>query len=245
MDGEKDLAELRQKYYGLFVNLLWKEPEVEFLKSLLDGISERIRGADGLSNLMCEGWKKIQTYLEENLADDVEFEFVELFLGPQKPEIQPYESYYFAGSVFQAPLASVRSFMKDIGLVKNEGELPEPEDTLGFELEIMNWMIIKQKKTEDLEEEKIWLDYQESFLKEHLLVWGPTCCDDIASASKSNFYEGVGLLLKGFLEIEKELFKNRSSKKIDSLDEVRKLYGNIKDWKGPLFEANVNNKSKE
>ena len=245
MNGEKDLAELRQKYYGLFVNLLWKEPDVEFLKSLLDGISERIKGASGLSSSISEGWKKIQIYLEKNVPEDVEFEFVQLFLGPQKPEILPYESYYFAGSVFQAPLASVRSFMKDIGLVKNEGELPEPEDTLGFELEIMNWLITKQKKSEDYEEEKMWLDYQESFLKEHLLVWGPTCCDDIESASKSDFYKGVGMLLKGFLEIENELFKNRSSKKIDSLEEVRIRYGNIKDWKGPLFEANPTDKVKD
>ena len=78
-----------------------------------------------------------------------------------------------------------------------------------------------------------------------MLVWGPTCCDDIESASKSDFYKGVGMLLKGFLEIENELFRNRSSKKIDSLEEVRMRYGNIKDWKGPLFEANPNNQGKE
>ena len=192
MDGDKDLAELRQKYYGSFVNLLWKEPEVEFLKSLMVGISERVKGASSLSTLICEGWEKIRKYLEENEPHEVEFEFVQLFLGPQKPEIMPYESYYFAGSVFQAPLASVRSFMNEIGLVKNENELPEPEDTLGFELEIMNWLITKQKSSKDTKEEKIWLDYQESFLKEHLLIWAPTCCDDIESAQKSDFYRQYG-----------------------------------------------------
>ncbi len=242
MDGDSELSELRQKYYGLFVNLLWKEPEVEFLKSLMEGISERVKGAAAVSALMSDGWEKIKIYLEKNLPDEVEFEFVQLFLGPQKPEVMPYESYYFAGSVFQAPLASVRNFMKEIGLEKNESELPEPEDTLGFELEIMNWLISKQKNSRHSEEEKIWLDYQERFLKEHLLIWGSTCCDDIESASKSDFYKGVGKLLKGFLEIEKELFQNRSSKNIDTLEEVRKRYGNIKQWKGPLFEANPSNK---
>ena len=53
------------------------------------------------------------------------------------------------------------------------------------------------------------------------------------------------MLLKGFLEIENELFRNRSSKKIDSLEEVRMRYGNIKDWKGPLFDANPTNQGKE
>jgi len=237
MVGDKDLSDLRQKYYGLFVNLFWKEPDVELLLSLQEGILDRIKGAAELSKLMGEGWEKIRIYLEKNGPNDVEFEFVELFLGPQKPDIMPYESYYFTGNFFQAPLASVRGFMKEVGLEKNEGELPEPEDTLGFELEIMNWLISKQNISKDSKEEKMWLDYQESFLKKHLLVWGPSCGEDIESSSKSNFYKGVGMLLKGFLEIEKELFQNRGPEKIESLEEVRNRYGNMKDWKGPLFEA--------
>jgi len=237
MLGDKELSNLRQKYYGLFVNLFWKEPEVELLVSLLDGISDRIKGAAELSALMSEGWEKIRIYLEKYGPNDVEFEFVELFLGPQKPEIMPYESFYFTGTVFQAPLASVKGFMKEVGLEKNEGELPEPEDTLGFELEIMNWLISKQNICKDSKDEKMWLDYQESFLKKHLLVWGPSCGEDIKSSSKANFYKGVGMLLKGFLEIEKDLFQNRSPEKIESLEEVRNRYGNMKDWKGPLFDA--------
>ncbi len=59
MLGDKELSNLRQKYYGLFVNLFWKEPEVELLVSLLDGISDRIKGAAELSALMSEGWEKI------------------------------------------------------------------------------------------------------------------------------------------------------------------------------------------
>ena len=238
MIGDRELSNLRQKYYGLFVNLFWKEPDVELLLSLQEGISDRIKSAAELSKLMSEGWEKIRIYLEKNGPNDVEYEFVELFLGPQKPDIMPYESYYFTGNFFQAPLASVRGFMKEVGLEKNEGELPEPEDTLGFELEIMNWLISKQNISKDSQEEKMWLDYQESFLKKHLLVWGPSCGEDIESSSKANFYKGVGMLLKGFLEIEKELFQNRGPEKIESLQEARNRYGNMKEWKGPLFEAN-------
>jgi hypothetical protein len=45
------------------------------------------------------------------------------------------------------------------------------------------------------------------------------------------------MLLRGFLEIEKELFQNRGPENIESLGEARKRYGNKTDWKGPLFEA--------
>ena len=207
MTGEKELAELRQKYYGLFVHLFWKEPDPKFLLSLLEEISERVKGAARLSPVMAEGWQHIGGYLEKNGPNEVEFEFVQLFIGPHKPDVFPYESYYLAGGVFQAPLAAVRGFMIDVGLEKKEGELPEPEDTLGFELEIMNWLISKQTNSKDSEEEERWLEHQAVFLKKHLLVWAPACSKSVESAPHADFYKGAGMLLRGFLEIEQEIFQ--------------------------------------
>jgi len=221
MIGDKELANLRQKYYGLFVLLFWKEPDAELLLSLLERISDRVKGAAQLSPVMSEGWENIRSYLEKHGPDEVEYEFVQLFIGPH----------------IQAPLASVRGFMKEVGLEKKEGELPEPEDTLGFELEIMNWLISKQTNSKDSEEEGRWLDFQASFLKKHLLIWGPSCSEAVESAPNADFYKGAGMLLRGFLEIEKELFQNRGPENIESLGEARKRYGNKTDWKGPLFEA--------
>ena len=192
MIGDRELANLRQKYYGLFVKLFWKEPDSEFLLSLLGGIAEREKGSAQSSPLIAEGWKDIRLYLEKKGADEVEYEFVQLFLGPLQPDILPYESYYLSGRVFQAPLAAVRGFMKEFGLEKKEGQLTEPDDTLGFELEIMNWMISKQTSTEDSETEDQWLDLQARFLKKHLLVWAPTCAQEIESAPHAEFYKGAG-----------------------------------------------------
>ena len=242
MKGDRELANLRQKHYGMFVKLFWKEPDSEFLLSLLSGIAEREKGSAQSSPLMSEGWKDIRLYLEKKGADEVEYEFVQLFLGPHKPDIMPYESYYLTGGVFQAPLASVRGFMNEIGLEKKEGQLPEPEDTLGFELEIMNWMISKQTSTEDAETEEQWLELQARFLKKHLLVWGPTCAQEIESAPHAEFYMGAGKLLRGFLELEKQLFHGRGPEKIESLQTLRNRYGRKKEWKGPLFEAVPENK---
>ncbi|MEC9069678.1 MAG: molecular chaperone TorD family protein [SAR324 cluster bacterium] len=237
MKGDRELANLRQKFYGMFVKLFWKEPDTEFLLSLLDGIAERVRGSARSSPLMSEGWKDIRSYLEKKGADEVEYELVQLFLGPHQPDILPYESYYLSGRVFQAPLAAVRGFMKEVGIEKKEGQLPEPEDTLGFELEIMNWMISKQTHSEDSYNEEKWIDLQARFLKEHLLVWGPACALDIEAAPHAVFYKGTGKLLRGFLEFEKQLFHDLGPEKIESLETLRKRYGSRKEWKGPLFEA--------
>ncbi|RTZ85809.1 MAG: hypothetical protein DSY96_04080 [SAR324 cluster bacterium] len=237
MNGDKELAKLRQKYYGLFVHLFWKEPDAKFLLSLLEGITERVEGAAKLSPLMASGWQKIRLYLEQNDPKEVEYEFVQLFIGPHKPDVLPYESYYLAGSVFQAPLAAVRGFMKEVGLEKKEGELPEPEDTLGFELEIMNWLISKQINSNDSEEEEEWIELQTRFLKKHLLVWGPSCTQSVESAPHANFYKGAALLLRGFFEIEQQLFQGRGPQKIESLESAQRRYGKRKDWTGPVFDA--------
>ena len=65
MSENMELIELRQKYYGLFVQLLWKEPSLEFLKSLKKGIKERIKVTSHMSPSMAEGWSRIEKYLEE------------------------------------------------------------------------------------------------------------------------------------------------------------------------------------
>ena len=44
-------------------------------------------------------------------------------------------------------------------------------------------------------------------------------------------------MLRGFLELEKQLFHGRGPEKIESLQTLRKRYGRKKEWKGPLFEA--------
>ena len=65
MKGDKQLAYLRQKHYGMFVKMFWKEPDTEFLLSLLDGIAERVRGSEHSSPLMSEGWNDIRSYIEK------------------------------------------------------------------------------------------------------------------------------------------------------------------------------------
>ena len=107
----------------------------------------------------------------------------------------------------------------------------------------MNWMISKQTSTEDSETEEKLLDLQALFLKKHLLFWAPKCAKEIESAPHAEFYKGAGKLLRGFLELEKQLFHDRGPEKIESLQAARKRYGSKKEWKGPLFEAVPDNKS--
>jgi TorA maturation chaperone TorD len=233
---DKELAEFRHAYYSLFVRFWWKEPDAVFIHSLQGDIENRIDPAAKLHPLMGEGWRSIQSFLAEQAPEEVADEFTRLYIGPFGAPIYPYESHYLTGHLFRAPLVNLRGFLKRVGLEKQEDEFTEPEDVLAFELEVMRWLISKQMTAEHPEEEGRWLQLQTEFLKEHLLVWVPTCAQDIENAQGAKFYRGAAMILRGFLEVERTLFRESGLDKVTSLEEARKLYGTSPTWKGPTFD---------
>lgn len=239
MVGDRDLLAFRRDYYDLFVSLLWKEPAGELLAALSNGIEARIAGARSLHPLLGEGWEEIGRFLAASppgaLAETVADEYTRLFLGPGNPEVNPYESYYLTGRVWDRPLAVIRTFLKEIGLEKQAG-FAEPEDSLAFELEVMRRLIARQEAARDPDGEARWVNAQAVFLKEHLLVWGPAAATDLAEAGGAVFYRGVGKTLEAFLELERDFFKGWGPADIKTLEDARRGYGGSGEWKGPLFD---------
>lgn len=248
MIGDRDLLAFRQGYYDLFVSLLWKEPSGGLLAALAQGIEERIKGARNLHPLLGEGWDEIGRFVNaipaERLAETAADEYTRLFIGPRGPGVMPYESYYLTGRLLDRPLAILRSFLDQIGLEKDTG-YPEPEDYLAFELEVMRHLIRRQGSAQEPDDLVRWLTHQATFLREHLLVWGPAAAKDLAEASGAFFYRGVARLLQGFLELEHDLFKTLGSKDLKSLEEARQSFAGMGGWKGPLFDLSVESSSAE
>jgi TorA maturation chaperone TorD len=244
MIGDRDLLAFRQEYYRLFVSLFSKEPSADQLEALSIGITERIEAARNLNPLLAQGWEEIHRFLtaapSEQLAESVEDEYIRLFVGPHTLEVNPYESFYFTGRLMDRPLADVRGFLKSVGIEKRKGYV-EPDDFLAFELEVMRWLTGKQSECQDPATEKVWLDRQAQFLKQHLLIWGPACAQDIENAKGAAFYRAAGMTLRGFLDMEQTLFSEWSPGKIASLDEIRKLYGALPKWKGPTVDFSAPN----
>jgi TorA maturation chaperone TorD len=242
MIGDRELLEFRRGYYDLFVSLLWKEPAGALLTGLAEGIDGRVEGARNLHPLLGEGWGEIARFLDgadpTRLAEAVADEYTRLFLGPPEPEVNPYESYYLAGRLFDRPLAGLRAFLGEIGLEKEAG-YAEPEDFLAFELEIMRRLIARQASASDPDEETRGVNLQAAFLKQHLLVWAPSAAKDLSGARSAKFYRGVARLLQGFLELERDLFKGWGPVQIASLDEARRTFAQSGTWSGPLFDPSA------
>lgn len=240
MIHDRELLFFRQSYYEMLVSLFWREPTGELLQQLSNGITERIQAARNLHPLLAAGWEETDRFLaqtsSESLSEVVADEYTRLFIGPLGPTVNPYESFYLTGRLLDRPLANVRTFLKTVGLEKQEG-YAEPEDSLAFELEVMHWLIGKHAAAANPGEKERWLRLQADFLKEHLLIWGPACAKDIERAEGAKFYRAAAKLLQGFLEIELNFFREWGLDKVVSLDDARQRYGAFPTWKGPTFDA--------
>jgi len=247
MIGDRDMLAFRHGYYELFVSLFSKEPAGELLLRLPNGIAERIEAARNLDAVLGQGWEEMQRFLSQTpsaeLAESVADEYTRLFIGPYGPKVNPYESFYFTGRLFDRPLADLRGFLKTVGIEKTE-DYPEPEDSLAFELEVMRWLTAKQLASSDDEEESRRIGQQTTFLKDHLLIWGPTCARDIEQAKGASFYRGAAMTLRAFLEMESHLLAEWGAEKPISLEEARKRYGAFRQRKGPTFDGNPGGEQK-
>jgi TorA maturation chaperone TorD len=239
MISDRDILSFRQGYYEMLVALFWKEPPGEWLQRLSNGIRERAQAAGQIHPLLCEGWEAIERFLRDTppgqWAQNVAEEYIQLFIGPHNPKINAYESVYLTGRLFDRPLADVRTFLKAVGIEKVD-EYSEPEDFLAFELETMRWLVGKQMAAADADDEKGWLQRESDFLKQHLLIWAPTCARDIEWAEGANFYHGASMVLRGFLELERTFFQEWGLDKMLSLQAARQRYGIVPAWKGPTFD---------
>jgi TorA maturation chaperone TorD len=230
----REIVEFRSCYYGLHSRLWIREPDADLLAALKRDSSAKEGAAGSLDPLLEKGWEEVDRALEEEEPEAIVDAFTRLFIGPMVPQVQPYESFYLAGQVYREPLSEVRTFLDRLGLRKDDG-LAEPEDMLAFELEVMRWLVGKQWEAKGPEVER-WLDLQKEFLGDHLLVWAPRCACEVEEASPSRFYRGLATLLRGFLEVEKRLFRERGLENVISLEEARRRYGKGPAWRGPVFD---------
>jgi TorA maturation chaperone TorD len=239
MIDDPELLSFRQSYYEVLGALFRKEPSGELLQQLASGIEERTQAARNLHPILGAGWEEIERFLKntpaESLTEAVADEYTRLFIGPHGVEINPYESFYLTGRLLDRPLAEVRTFLKSAGIEKLE-EYPEPEDFLAFEMEVMRWLIEKQARATDPQEQTRFFRLQSDFLKEHLLVWGPACGRDIERAGGANFYRSAAKIVQGFLALELSFLRDWGLDKVSSLEEARQRHGAVPAWKGPTFD---------
>ena len=130
-------------------------------------------------------------------VDKVEREFFNLFIGVGRGELLPYGSYYMSGFLHERPLARLREFLASIGVERAEGQA-EPEDNAAILCEIMAGLADGRLSAPPGAERELF--------EKHIAPWMGRFFRDLECADEVDFYRGVGMLGRVFLEIESEAF---------------------------------------
>jgi len=133
-------------------------------------------------------------------------EFTALFIGgKRKRRVFPYESVYTSADrlLMQEARDAVASIYRDAQLNLRE-DFREPEDHLALELAYMAHLNIQASQAEQIKSIQQAIDLQQSFYRQHLMVWAPAFCADLKKAARSAFYVWLAEFTSDFLAAEDE-----------------------------------------
>ena len=201
--------------YSLMHKLFGGEPDQELLNILTSDSTCEAYGllAEEENDIMARACKFL-TELREDIqnpeyVDRVKNEYTVLFIGPAKLIAPPWESVYRNKQemLFQESTLAVREFYRKFNMLP-ENYLRVPDDGLALELHFM--AKLSQKALDALQGDRLdWLKYylqgQNIFLANHLLVWIPMFLERMAGAATDYLYPQMCLILDDFLKKDKKV----------------------------------------
>ncbi|WP_158587413.1 TorD/DmsD family molecular chaperone [Neobacillus notoginsengisoli] len=200
MEAVKKVEE-RLMYYQLFCH--YYRGELNRLSPAEWNELAKILRETELAQMNGEAFQAIQSLeaADDSAIKTFEYDYNRLFVGPAKLLASPYESSYrnIEGTILQQETLNVRNFYHYVGLqVANEGQAPD--DHIHYELEFILYLLTDGGIQEKNQVHKM-------FLEKHLLQWGFKHCERIVRSSENPLTRAMGILLKEFLQFEKQLME--------------------------------------
>lgn len=208
-----DVLRGRCRQYSLLARLFREEVDMDQIEDL-QGM--RFPLATG-NDLVDKGYRNLYEYLRGAWDDSVlelAVDYVRTFIGHGVngySAAYPFESVYTSERrlMMQEARAEVLQTLRENNLKR--GTWNEGEDHIALELEFMQ--ILSQRAADALEqgnEDEAVQELRKSldFLNEHLLNWFPMMQTDMEKFSRTKFYQGLGYLTLGYLEVDKETLED-------------------------------------
>lgn len=207
MNERQLVYQARQAVYALLRRLYDDVPDAAFYDWL---VAERPfaefpiafhDGADAIFQQVDQGSREV-TF--EELRQD----FRQLYVGPGRMNVPPWESVYRNDErrLFDSHTLQVRETYARHG-VEFVHKNKTPEDHIAIELEFMRVLterLLKALEIGDEKAERILVQEQLDFLREHMLVWVPQFVSLTREHAQTAFYEGLAGVLSDFLDWEVE-----------------------------------------
>jgi TorA maturation chaperone TorD len=186
-------ANIRTNGYVMLASLLAQPPSGN-----LSNILQNLEWDEAIPEKLDHALRALCQAAHDYPLAALEDEFNKLFVGLGSGEMVPYASWYREKKIQSSPLASLRSDLIELGIVRQTG-CHESEDHAGALCEIM---AIISRKPNDIPHAA-----QARFFRRHIAPWMMTFFKDLQSAKSAEFYRTVGLFGGCFLETENEYLK--------------------------------------
>ena len=183
----------RSQCYLLFSGLLHAPPTAELLAA-----AATLEGAGEAALLGALG--ELGGCARTMPGEAVRNEYDDLFLGLGEAGINPYQSYYLTGFLYEKPLAELRRTFRDLG-IRGARATGDPEDHAAAILETMAGLIVGTFGP------PASLPSQKDFFLQHVWTWIPVLFRDLAEHPGAVFYRAVGAAGGAFLETEQRAFE--------------------------------------
>ncbi len=178
---------LRAQAYRLLARFLSSAPAADDLR-----VASALSGDGGAFGQAISAFGRMAQLTTAQAAAE---EYQTLFIGLVRGELVPYGSYYLTGFLHEKPLAKLRSDMRRLGIVREEG-VHEPEDHIASLCEMMAGLI------DGSFGEPLPLEAQKLFYKTHIGSWASVFFRDLEIAKSSMFYAALGAVGRQFIAIE-------------------------------------------
>ncbi|RLF61076.1 MAG: hypothetical protein DRN25_01235 [Thermoplasmata archaeon] len=185
---------VRSEMYGFLSRMFLEPPPKLLIQDILNGNFFKIFENFPSNKKIREGLEKIKECSKKyrsvrEFFEDVEDEYIKLFVGPFNPPVMLYESEY--SPLGHKVLIDIKRAYRKAGLYKSD-KVKEREDHLALQFEFMKLLC-----------EKGETKLQKEFLQ-HLLEWATKVMKKIINSKEARFYKGIALIALGFFELEEE-----------------------------------------
>jgi anaerobic sulfite reductase subunit A len=203
------VLEARANMYAFLSRMYLEEPPVEMVRDIVSGKFPIPYSLGSFNEELKEGLKMLGEFVEgaekdeKKLLDQLTWEYTDLFIGPSRLIVIPYESGYTKKA--EKTIPDIKKMYRRAGISKSEN-VHEREDHIALELEYMSYLCRKELEAFKTNKRGFeYLEIQKEFLNQHLMNWVPNFCEDILKHRKSNFYKSIAKITKGFLAFDRIL----------------------------------------
>jgi len=211
----------REFAYDILRRFFIEEPSKDYIKEFIQRNMIDLFPFQDESDGIHEGVQVVKRYLakhdlvhNDNLFEDLHWDYTRMFIGPFEIPAQPWESVYVRKDklLFQKTTMDVRKVYEKYGFQTADFNI-EPDDHVGLELDFvfrLNQLCIRAgeaDKPDVVREINRLLKEQQRFIDDHLLAFIPQFVEKVVTHAETDFFRGLAVILGHFLQMDSRVLQ--------------------------------------